>query len=232
MKDDQDNRPWEIKDKERLRLWHIALPIAVVIFLICFGLLYAMKDASFTVDLTKGSVLSEAVNLSLASKFDGYENYRPLEKLEPDVTCAIDDNILWFEFSSPAECALTRSTPQASQYCGWFDIGITCVGIVVPSLYFQSEPFKNRLFRAVRSPCDHLLNTANGHYGRLKNRLSCSKGRDFRKYDVVIMVIEEKWESFSSFREMDRSANTEEIYYMDRHTGEISKINSLFWLFL
>lgn len=199
-----------MNDKTMVRppLWQIIVVIASILLLVLFGILYWVSLWSFTPRLIPGIRVSETINLTLATSFPGKENYDPYKQARVHKTCEINEHDNWFEFASPYECTLTSSSIQANNYCGWLDFGTTCVGISVPSIYLESETFKQRLFQAVpsvRLPCTVYLTFNQETNDYTRSQPECSKGRDFKVYDVVIMVINEEWEDFSSFRDRDRS---------------------------
>ncbi len=210
---------------------HFYIVLVATLFLLLFGFFYAVRDITLTRDLVNGGLLSMAINVGLAPNATDVKNYLSFQMDDRNIGCGSLNSENWYDRTSLVQCEIVRSTHQANKYCGWFDLGNTCVGIAVPSYYFNNTEFRLLLFELVKTPCARLHKIPLSKGSVVFYKLSCEKGLRHQKFDVSVTVIEQRWSEFNSFGGLDKNADVVEIYFFDKDEQKFSKRNKFFPIF-
>lgn len=81
---------------------------------------------------------------------------------------------------------------------------------MVPQLLFADNSFRKALLSAAEHPCAAFYDRKIENRKNVYSALSCSKGREHRKFEVYIVVIRQNWDDFRSFEELDHNAEVVE----------------------
>lgn len=185
----------------------IALAVIACGLTLYVGIERIGKDVTRTHDLARGGLLAYAAELNIASNYVPHGRAFRGRGFGNKLVCANRGTQNWFKNTNVDECRFTWSTAQANDHCSWWRVGETCVGFVVPQVLFADSSFRKALLSATEQPCAAFYDRKIDKRADVYSALSCSEGREHRKFEVYIVVVRQNWDDFQSFEELDHNAD-------------------------
>lgn len=188
--------------------------LGVVLGLVMFGLVFAVKDIRRIDAMGYSGALGSAVQLAIASEYIPSEK-RPSQYYDfanpRPIGCQNNGEANWFAKADLNKCRFFFMAHQKIDLCGWYDYGTNCVSIVIPMEYFQNPEVAKRIFEAMKRPCAVFYDRNIAKKGTVVDtfrELSCERGKDYAKFDVYLFVIKETIDELMSRKAVRNKGST------------------------